>query len=74
LEIANASNTPLILYPGRLIAQLILMNILGTEAEESKLTGTYLAPVYPEAPAFRNPTDDLLKIGVTQVRTPYDLH
>ena len=74
LEIANASNTPLILYPGRLIAQLILMEIMKTEASESKLTGSYLAPVYPEAPAFRDPMDDLIKIGVleSEFRSPYD--
>jgi dCTP deaminase len=74
LEIANASNTPLILYPGRLIAQLILMEILETQAREHKLSGTYLAPVYPEAPAFRDPIDDLSAIGVRhdQFRSPYD--
>jgi dCTP deaminase len=73
LEIANASNTPLILYPGRLIAQLILMELIEAEARESKLTGTYLAPVYPEAPTFRDPIDDLRRIGVpeSEVRTPY---
>lgn len=73
LEIANASNTPLILYPGRLIAQLILMELLNTNARESKLSGTYLAPVYPEAPTFNDPIDDLGKIGIpkSQVRSPY---
>jgi dCTP deaminase len=74
LEIANASNTPLILYPGRLIAQLILMELLKTKARESKLDGTYLAPVYPEAPIFRDPVVDLGRIGVpkSQCRSPYD--
>jgi dCTP deaminase len=66
LEIANASNTPLILYPGRLIGQLILMQLLGTKAEERKLSGSYLAPVYPEAPTFRDPKDDLKRIGVSE--------
>jgi dCTP deaminase len=73
LEIANASNTPLILYPGRLIAQMILMELLETVARESKLSGTYLAPVYPEAPTFNDPIDDLEHIGIprNQVRSPY---
>jgi len=74
LEIANASNTPLILYPGSLIAQLILMELSNTKARESKLDGTYLAPVYPEAPLFRDPIDDLQRIGVkkSEFRSPYD--
>lgn len=73
LEIANASNTPLILYPGRLIAQLILIELSKTKARESKLDGTYLAPVYPEAPIFRDPIDDLRRIGIpnSQFRSPY---
>jgi dCTP deaminase len=72
LEIANASNTPLILYPGRLIGQLILMELSGITAEETKLSGTYLAPVYPEAPMFQDPVDDLKKIGIDedQIRYP----
>ena len=72
LEIANASNTPLILYPGRYIAQLILMTIEKTKASEQKLSGRYLAPVYPEAPKFDNPEDDLAKIGIPKVRSPYE--
>ncbi len=73
LEIANASNTPLILYPGRLIGQLILMELMETEARESKLSGAYLAPVYPEAPLFHNPVDDLMAIGVSEneIRYPF---
>lgn len=84
LEIANVSNTPVLLYPGRPICQLILMRI-ATELEpddetpndETKRDDTqpinnfldknYFGPVYPEAPKFRNPEDDLLRIGVTRV-------
>ncbi len=79
LEIANVSNTPVLLYPGRLICQLILMRIAPLQ-EESKnrnpdnkkntittLDNTYFGPVYPEAPKFRDPQDDLLRIGVTSV-------
>src|SRR2546425_4174968 len=64
LEIANVSNTPLIVYPGRLIGQLILMELTGAEANEPKLSGTYLAPIYPEAPLFKDPVEDLNQIGI----------
>jgi dCTP deaminase len=80
LEIANVSNTPVLLYPGRLICQLVLMRIAtefdSGDAETSKrpaeatgnnLDKNYFGPVYPEAPKFRNPEDDLLRIGVTRV-------
>jgi dCTP deaminase len=86
LEIANVSNTPVLLYPGRPICQLILMRI-ATELDslnddttnDSKpprgdakppndfLDKNYFGPVYPEAPKFKNPEDDLLRIGVTRV-------
>lgn len=74
LEIANASNTPLILYPGRLIGQLILMELMDTTATEPKLSGTYLAPVYPEAPSFHDPIDDLKAIGVSAEEVRYPKH
>jgi dCTP deaminase len=66
LEIANVSNTPLLLYPGRLIGQLILLELgkSSGEKQRSGLSGTYLAPVYPEAPVFHSPEEDLKKIGV----------
>ena len=79
LEIANVSNTPVLLYPGRLICQLVLMRIDTTEENlksgnqvrktgaETKIDKNYFGPVYPEAPKFKDPQDDLLKIGVTQV-------
>jgi dCTP deaminase len=78
LEIANVSNTPVLLYPGRTICQLVLMHIASTtesaepetakEANDStKLDQNYFGPVYPEAPKFKNPEDDLLRIGVTRV-------
>jgi dCTP deaminase len=81
LEIANVSNTPVLLYPGRPICQLILMNIEGetpgdpenatkSAAQQSpndSLDKNYFGPVYPEAPKFKNPEDDLLRIGVTRV-------
>jgi len=64
LEIANVSNTPLLLYPGRLIGQLILMRLSPRGKPRRKIAGTYLAPVYPEAPRFKDPQEDLAEIGV----------
>jgi dCTP deaminase len=71
LEIANVSNTPLILYPGRLIGQLILMELSPSQvATEGDLSGTYLAPIYPEAPIFENPGEDLKAIGISEIKYP----
>ncbi len=69
LEIANVSNTPLLLYPGRLVAQLILFDVPGATAS-AKWSGTYTGPVYPEAPKFLDPRQDLESIGVRDVRKP----
>ena len=79
LEIANVSNTPVLLYPGRLICQLVLMHVAKEKGvrrakrdasgrrEDAKPDKSYFGPVYPEAPKFGDPQDDLLKIGVTSV-------
>jgi len=79
LEIANVSNTPVLLYPGRLICQLVLMHVAkeksvqrskrvrGGREEDMKPDASYFGPVYPEAPKFSDPQDDLLTIGVTSV-------
>ena len=64
LEIANVSNTPVLLYPGRPIAQLVLLHVNREQDPKTKAKGTYFGPVYPEAPPFKNPEDDLFKIGV----------
>src|ERR1035437_1202732 len=69
LEIANVSNTPLLLYPGRLICQLILLSVERPNTP-GKLSGTYLGPVFPEAPRFRAPAHDLGEIGITDVIRP----
>ena len=73
LEIANVSNTPLVLYPGRLIGQLILMKLDGEKPKEPRLSGSYLAPVYPEAPTFTDPSEELGLIGISphEIRTPF---
>src|SRR5712692_3214240 len=65
LEIANVSNTPLLLYPGRLVSQLIFFEVVGAKAVP-KQSGTYFGPVYPEAPVFRDPQQDLAMVGVNQ--------
>jgi len=69
LEIANVSNTALLLYPGRFICQLVLQSIEDF-SPAGKLDGTYLGPVYPEAPRFRDPEEDLGDIGVSAVERP----
>jgi len=79
LEIANVSNTPVLLYPGRLICQLVLMHVGSDKSgqgpkrrkdagqEDSKIDKNYFGPVYPEAPKFGDPQDDLLNVGITRV-------
>jgi dCTP deaminase len=66
LEIANVSNMPVLLYPGRLIGQLVLMEVGPDEAEGRDLAQNYFGPVYPEAPKFKNPEEDLFEIGITE--------
>jgi dCTP deaminase len=79
LEIANVSNTPVLLYPGRSICQLILMRLAPQEndvevesieapQEVFDVKANYFGPVYPEAPKFHNPEDDLLGIGIKHVK------
>lgn len=64
LEIANVSNTPVLLYPGRTIGQLILLGCLREHDPEAKVKSTFYGPVHPEAPPFKNPEKDLLDIGI----------
>jgi dCTP deaminase len=66
LEIANVSNTPVLLYPGRSMCQLVLMHVSGDNGG-GKPDPNYFGPVYPEAPKFKNPDEDLRKLGVTKV-------
>ena len=65
LEIANVSNTPLLLYPGRLVAQLILFDVSGAKATDQQ-SGTYMGPVYPEAPKFKEPKQELKMLGMEE--------
>ena len=69
LEIANVSNTPLLLHPGVQVGQLILMTVDGVdlvEERKKKLGGKYLGPIYPEPPSFGRLKDFLLKKGVNR--------
>jgi dCTP deaminase len=67
LEIANVSNTPVLLYPGRPIGQLILLRVGRDHDPTSKIKSTYFGPVQPEAPAFDDPEAELLNIGVPRI-------
>ena len=49
LEIANVSNSALILRPGTRIGQLILLAVEEPE-ETDLLSGTYVGPIHPEDP------------------------
>jgi dCTP deaminase len=64
LEIANVSNTPVLLYPGRPIGQLVLLHVQRDHDPEAKIASTYFGPVYPEAPHFDDPENDLRRLGV----------
>jgi dCTP deaminase len=64
LEIANVSNTPVLLYPGRPIGQLVLLHVDRGHDPNARIKSTYFGPVQPEAPPFHNPEEDLLEIGV----------
>jgi dCTP deaminase len=75
LEIANSSNTPILLYPGRRIGQLVLMQVSDETEERSRATGedralnrTYFGPVFPEPPEFKDPNRDLAAIGVRKIK------
>jgi dCTP deaminase len=49
LEIANVSNSALVLHPGMPIGQLILLSV-DKPAEIESISGTYVGPIRPEAP------------------------
>jgi dCTP deaminase len=54
LEIANVSNSTLILHPGMPIGQLILISVDNPEEIEF-LSGKYVGPIRPEAPSNQAP-------------------
>jgi dCTP deaminase len=70
LEIANVSNTPVILYPGIKLAQLILLKTMRNTAIEDKIEGTYIGPVRPEPAELKTPGKSLS--GKEKVTYPVD--
>jgi dCTP deaminase len=69
LEIANVSNASILLYPGMPIGQLILMET-GIDREPTGLSGSYVGPVFPEAPNPSAAREQLRLIGVEAYRRP----
>jgi dCTP deaminase len=69
LEIANVSNTAIILYPGTPIGQLVLFHT-GVKHAPEKLSGSYLGPIYPEAPNFKKAQLLFEKLGLSKYRRP----
>jgi dCTP deaminase len=71
LEIANVSNTPLTIFPGLSIAQLVLMSNQNA-ADEGMPDGSYVGPVYPEEPIKRELGKQMHEAGIDQYRDPKD--
>jgi dCTP deaminase len=69
LEIANVSNTPLLIYPGLPIGQLVLLEV-DRKAPEEMPIASYLGPVFPEPAPHNHPKGQLAKIGVGEYRNP----
>ncbi|MGA7259078.1 MAG: hypothetical protein WCF17_09970 [Terracidiphilus sp.] len=69
LEIANVSNTPLTIFPGLPIAQLVLIRN-DNPAELGMLEGSYVGPVYPEEPLRKDLGREMRKAGIAQYRDP----
>ncbi|MGO9316456.1 MAG: dCTP deaminase domain-containing protein [Terracidiphilus sp.] len=69
LEIANVSNTPLTIFPGLPIAQLVLIRN-DNAAEFGMPDGSYVGPVYPEEPPKRDLCDQMHAAGIAQYRDP----
>lgn len=59
LEIANASEIPVTLYPGTPIAQLVLFEVQGVTDTADKLQGSYLGPTKPQPARLRRPAAQL---------------
>ncbi|HXR38065.1 MAG TPA: dCTP deaminase [Terracidiphilus sp.] len=73
LEIANVSNTPVLLHPGIAIGQLLLLTVdLNDEEKQERetLKGSYIGPTFPEAPTFKSLREQLQKVGVDHPKVP----
>jgi dCTP deaminase len=71
LEIANVSNTPLTIFPGLPIAQLVLIRNENA-AEIGMPAGSYVGPVYPEEPLRKDLDNEMRKAGIARYREPTD--
>ena len=69
MEIANVSNTPLTIFPGLSIAQLVLIRN-DNPAELGMPEGSYVGPVYPEEPLRKDLGREMRKAGIAQYRNP----
>jgi dCTP deaminase len=69
LEIANVSNTPLTIFPGLPIAQLVLIRN-ENPAELRMPDGSYVGPVYPEEPMKKDLGREMRAAGIAQYRDP----
>jgi dCTP deaminase len=69
LEIANVSNTPLTIFPGLPIAQLVLMHN-ENPAAIGMPSGSYVGPIYPEEPPRKALSDEMRKAGIGRYRDP----
>lgn len=75
LEIANVSNTPVVLYPGIKIAQMILLTTTASpDQKEDEIEGTYIGPVRPEPAKLNTPEKALERLGIKadDILFPYD--
>ena len=76
LEIANASNTPIVLYPGVKIAQLVFLRTSTTRKAGNwdLIEGTYIGPVRPEPGDIRGPGESLKDLNVNrdEIMLPFE--
>jgi dCTP deaminase len=71
LEIANVSNTPLIVFPGSPIGQLVLLANDG-ECDAGMPEASYVGPVFPEEPPRKDIAAQMRSLRLTQFRDPTD--
>jgi dCTP deaminase len=72
LELANVSEVPVLLYPGYPVAQLVFMKGEIDRKKRDKLEGSYVGPIKPESGALKQPKDQLKKLGIFNVKLPWD--
>jgi len=76
LEITNVSNTPIVLYPGITVAQLVLLRTMRDTVDDDKdrIEGTYIGPVRPEPADLKSPHEALghMRIDRKDMRYPFD--